>query len=431
MSENVVYLHGEPDPIGHFLRVGSTGHRQLEELLGSGQIHLDRVVLDAASVTRQRDLIESLAASGAELILDTNIAELSSVGRYSGTAKGAPWANPKAVLTVGDLKPTANRDIMREIARFAVQHGFHGVQAPTHVLHSSTDSLFSVDRTSTETLRRALDNEGGKHIAIDYSLTVKSASLRDPIQRRAFIAGLADVPFENLWLRVSGFGAEATPMGIRRYIAAVMDFQRLKRAIVADSVGGLAGLALAAFGAVGGMSHGVAEKERFDANGWDKPPKDNGGGGREKRLLFSGLDRLLSVKQVDLLMAAPGARKLLSCHDVSCCPHGLDDTLKNPKAHYLRQRLKQVAALSAVPESRRASHFLEKDLASAERIARQAVKLKVADESLAELLNRTSVRLERMHAVLDSLSKIMADEARSPAPRRRRTSPLSAASRKY
>jgi hypothetical protein len=428
MTENVVYLHGEPEPIGHFLRVGSTGHRQLEDLLGSGRMMLDRVVVDASAVGRQHDLLLSLADSGAELILDTNVAELSSVGRFSGAAKSAPWANPKTVLTVDDLKASANRDIIRQIARFALSHNFHAVQAPTHVLEGSTDKLFGVDRESAKALRRSLDAEGGSHIGVDYSLTIKSASLRDPVQRRAFIAGLADVPFENLWLRISGFGADATPTGVRRYIAATMDFQRLGRPIVSDGIGGLVGLAVAAFGAVGGICHGVAEKERFDASDWSKPPKD-GGGGREKRLLVSGLDRLLSIKQVEELMNAPGARKLLSCNDLACCPRGLDDTMKNPKAHYLRQRYKQVAAISAVPESRRAAHFLEKDLAVAERTARQASKLKVA-EGLGEVLTRSGERLERMHAVLDSLKVTMADAPRSLAPQRRRNTSSAAASRK-
>lgn len=428
MTENVVYLHGEPEPIGHFLRVGSTGHRQLEDLLGSGRMMLDRVVVDASAVGRQHDLLLSLADSGAELILDTNVAELSSVGRFSGAAKSAPWANPKTVLTVDDLKASANRDIIRQIARFALSHNFHAVQAPTHVLEGSTDKLFGVDRESAKALRRSLDAEGGSHIGVDYSLTIKSASLRDPVQRRAFIAGLADVPFENLWLRISGFGADATPTGVRRYIAATMDFQRLGRPIVSDGIGGLVGLAVAAFGAVGGICHGVAEKERFDASDWSKPPKD-GGGGREKRLLVSGLDRLLSIKQVEELMNAPGARKLLSCNDLACCPRGLDDTMKNPKAHYLRQRYKQVAAISAVPESRRAAHFLEKDLAVAERTARQASKLKIA-EGLGEVLTRSGERLERMHAVLDSLKVTMADAPRSLAPQRRRNTSSAAASRK-
>ncbi len=427
MAENVVYLHKGPEPIGHFLRVGSTGHRQLEDLLGSGRMMLDRVVVDAAAVSRQHDLLASLSDSGAELILDTNIAELSSMGRFSGAVRTAPWANPKTVLAADDLKPGANRDIIRQIARFAVTHGFHAVQAPTHVLGSSTDRLFDADRDSTLALRRMLDAEGGSHIGIDYSLTIKTAALRDPVQRRAFITGLADVPFENLWLRISGFGADATAMGVRRYIAAVMDFHRIGRPLVADGVGGLAGLALVAFGAVGGFCHGVAEKERFDASDWNKPPKEGSGGGREKRLLFSGLDRLLSMKQVETLMAAPGARKLLSCSDPNCCPRGLDDTLKNPKAHYLRQRFRQVSALSAVPENRRASHFLEKDLAGAERTARQAAKLKIADDGLSEILVRSSERLERMHAVLESLKATMAKEPRSGVPKRRKAPSSNAA----
>lgn len=418
MTENVVYLHGQPEPIGHFLRVGTTGHRQLENLLGSGRMMLDRVVVDASAVGRQHDLLTSLSDAGAELILDTNVAELSSIGRFSGAAKSAPWANPKTVLTVDDLKPVANRDIIRQIARFAVTHGFHAVQTPTHVLEESTDKLFGVDRNSATVLRRMLDAEGGSHIGVDYSLMIKNSSLRDPVQRRAFIAGLDDIPFENLWLRVSGFGADATPMGLRRYIAAAMDFQRLGRPVVSDSIGGLVGLAVAAFGAAGGICHGVAEKERFDTSNWNKPPQ-GGGGGREKRLLISGLDRLLSIKQVQNLMDVPGARKLLSCSDPNCCPRGLDDTLNNPKAHYLRQRFKQMAAISSVPESRRASHFLEKALIPAERTARQAVKLKVTDKGLREVLARSSERLEKMHAILDSLKVTMADAPRSLTPKRR------------
>jgi len=424
MAENVVYLHGQPEPVGHFLRVGSTGHRQLEDLLGSGRMMLDRIVVDASAVGRQHDLLASLRDTGAELILDTNVAELSSIGRFSGTAKSAPWANPKTVLTVDDFKLGANRDIIGQIARFAVRHGFHAVQAPTHVLDGSTDKLFVVDLNSTIALRQMLDAEGGSHIEVDYSLMIKSASLRDPVQRRAFIAGLGDIPFENLWLRISGFGADGTPMGLRRYIAATMDFHRLGKPIVSDGIGGLAGLAVAAFGAAGGICHGVAEKERFDASSWSKPPQ-GGGGGREKRVLISGLDRLLSVKQVQELMDAPGARKLLSCGDPKCCPRGLDDTMKNPKAHYLRQRFKQVAAISAVPESRRSSHFLEKHLAPAERTARQATKLKVSDEGLSEVLTRSSERLERMHAILDSLKVTMANAPRSLPPKRR-MAPLSA-----
>lgn len=41
MSQKVVYLHGEPAPIGQYVRIGVSGHRQLEILLGSGRMPAD------------------------------------------------------------------------------------------------------------------------------------------------------------------------------------------------------------------------------------------------------------------------------------------------------------------------------------------------------------------------------------------------------
>jgi hypothetical protein len=380
----------------------------------------DRVVIEASVAGRQQELIQSLREAGAELILDTNVAELSSLGRFGGAAREAPWANPLAVLTPDDMRVNANRDVIGHIARYAVAQGFHAVLAPTHILDGSPDPLFAIDRDSTSALRRSLDAEGGREIDIHYQLNIKNAALRDPVQRRAFIAGLGSTPYDSLWFRVSGFGADATPMGLRRYIAAMLDFTRLERPIVADGVGGLAGIAIAAFGAAGGICHGVAEKERFDASSWGKPPK-SGGGGREKRVLVGAVDRLLSVKQLEALMAAPGARKALSCQDRHCCPHGLDDMLKDPKAHYLRQRARQIADLVRVPDSRRIRHFIDQELAPTERAARNAAKLKVADESLVELLTRSSDRLEKMHAVLEDLSRTVDGAPRAASPGRSRS----------
>lgn len=428
MAENVFYLHAHPEPIRHYLRLGTSGHRQLEALLASGQMPVESIVVEAAAFERQSDLVTALREDGRELILDPNTAELSAIGRCSGVAKSAPWAMSDGVLKPEHFIQGSNQDVIGSIARFTVRNRFHAVHAPTHFLNDSTDPWFVTDRESCSALRKALDAEGGKGIAIDYVLTISYASLRDPVQRRAFIAGLSNLPFENLWLRVSGFGADASPMGVRRYIAAVMDFQRVGRPIIADGVGGLAALAIGAFGATGGVAHGVSEKERFDASDWHRPPRSSGGG-REKRLLVSGLDRLLSVKQIATLMAAPGARRLLSCSDSSCCAHGYDDTLKNPKGHYLYQRTKQLMRLSKVPESLRARDFLDVDLASAARTARQAAKLKVADEKLGDLLHRTSERMERMQAVLADLHKTVGNAARSATPRRRRGGSSASASR--
>lgn len=429
MSENVVYLHGQPDPIAHYLRLGAF-HRQAEKLLASGRMPVQRLVVEASAFAQQKDVITQFVEAGRELILDTNAAELSAIGRCTGAAKAAPWAHPKGALRPEHFTSGNSHDVVGMVARFAVEHRFDAVQAPTHVLESSTDRWFVIDRQACLALRQALDVAGGTRIAIDYTLTIKNASLRDPAQRRAFVAGLADMPFDNLWLRTSGFGADAGAPMLRRYIAAVMDFQRLGKPLVADGIGGMAALAIAAFGAAGGVCHGLGEKERFDASEWNKPPS-KGGGGREKRLLIPGLDRLLSEKQVNILMQAEGARRLLSCHDRECCPNGLADTLKDPKGHYLRQRAKPLDRLSRIPEARRVQDFLTNDLAPAARTAADAVKLKVADQAAVELLQRINERLQRMGPVLSDLHKMIGPGApRSPSPRHRARSGDVAAAKK-
>jgi len=37
MSENVVYLHPQPEPVAHYLRLGAF-HRQVEKLLAAGRL---------------------------------------------------------------------------------------------------------------------------------------------------------------------------------------------------------------------------------------------------------------------------------------------------------------------------------------------------------------------------------------------------------
>ncbi len=59
MSQNVIHLHGRPAPVAHYLRLG-TLHRQIETLLGSGRMPLDRVVVEASAFSRQRDVNRSV-----------------------------------------------------------------------------------------------------------------------------------------------------------------------------------------------------------------------------------------------------------------------------------------------------------------------------------------------------------------------------------
>src|SRR5258707_15352373 len=159
---NVVYLHRAPDRITTFLRVGVSGHRQLETLLMAGRLPAERLVLDASAFARQGELVGALKAAGRELSLDTNVADLSSVGRYQGAAKTAPWANPDRVITPQDMLGNETV-VLSQIAQFAVTNGLHRIQAPSHFLEGGVqDAWFRVDLEACVRLRRLLDMEGGK-----------------------------------------------------------------------------------------------------------------------------------------------------------------------------------------------------------------------------------------------------------------------------
>jgi hypothetical protein len=409
MTARIHYLTGKPEPIGHFIRIGSSGHHQLETLHSCGRLPVNRVVAEAASFGAQSELFGLLRNTGAEITLDTRIAELSEAGNYVPSAQWLASVDKSRPMTPRDFAGDGCRRIASEVATFVVTKAVDAVLAPSHFVTNALSTWWPIDRQLCLELRRALNEMGGDSIAIDYSLTTAYGTLREPEQRRAFLAGLGDLPFDNLRLRVSDFGADATPTAVRRYISAVADFHALKRPLVADYVGGLAGLAVAAFGATGAIAHGVSEKERFDARRCLVPRKP-GGGGQSGRVYLPALDRYFKIDEARALLDVRGARRLLACEDRDCCPRGADDTFNDPKAHFITQRLAQLRDLSDTPEERRVSRFLDVHLAAADRRARQAAKLDTGNPTTKRALEKASLRLDRMRDVLENLDQTFGRE---------------------
>ena len=89
---NVFHLHKPPQRMAHYLRVGYHEHVLADRMRAEGRLSQHGVVFDACYVEAQQDLIRDLKNEGRELILDTNIAEQSVLGRFSGTVSDAPWA---------------------------------------------------------------------------------------------------------------------------------------------------------------------------------------------------------------------------------------------------------------------------------------------------------------------------------------------------
>jgi hypothetical protein len=319
------------DPVGHYIRLGDTGHRQLADLHAGGRFSPKRAVVDASRLHHQIELVQALRVSGTQIVLDTRAAELSSEGKFTGFAAGAPWSKSGRgkPLTPSHFAKDAVDDVIGQIARFAVEHQMNTVLSPGHYLREGTKSeWFKVDCEACTALRDALDREGGREIGIDYELLLPHVALDDVDERGQIVEKLKDLPFDNLWLRASGFGSDAPPLTTRRYINSLSALHNLGKPIVADYLGGLIGLAAVCFGAISGFAEGVGERERFDAREWHKPPKvrsEDEEFGRSTRIAIPGLGRSVTLTDLRQLHDAKGGRRLIACADRNCCLHGFTD----------------------------------------------------------------------------------------------------------
>jgi hypothetical protein len=414
MVATIHRLHPPSPALAGFLRIGHTGQRKLEALHAAGRFPYRRVVFDAAHLEQQLSLLARLKSTGCEIVLDPNFAEMASEGRYRSAVGRLPWANPERPWRPDDFGPGRNQNLASLIAEFAVQHGANVVLAPTHLLEAAADHWRRVDLDLCEVLRQELDRLGGQAIMIDYQLITTSAVVRNEQQRLQLISDTKDLPIENIWLRVSGFGATATGAGTRHLIEAVADLHHFARPMVADCAGGFAALGLLAFGATGGICHGVGQREGFRVSDWKKPP---GGGGAKRRIYIPELDRYFREDQLKAIFAARGGRSRFGCNDASCCLHGTDDMVENPHAHFITQRSRQLENLSVVPAARRSEHYLLRQLEPAVRSARLGAKLRISDDDTRRLVDDARKRLVGLRDALDDLESLGGIAAHSPAVR--------------
>ena len=272
-------------------------------------------------------------------------------------------------------------------------------------------------------LRAALDREGGAQIAIDYPLILPHTRLLDDRYLPRILAALPGLPFDNLVLRLSGFGADARPLAVKRTFGAIEQLHVLGYPILLDYVGGLVGLGALAFGVVSGIAHGIGERDRFDARSWNKPPRPpsaDGSFGRPIAIPLPGLDKSFRKKEFRAIATAARGRRLVVCGERDCCPRGLSSMLENHRAHIARQKFRAIEALFAVPDARRVDHFIDVDLRSAERLARDLVHLNLVDDGLTKSLSNWRKRIDSMTRMFETLSERTRP---SPPPLKRRQGP--------
>ena len=372
-------------PINTFVRVGET-HRNFQNLLAQGRLRSRRAVFEASRVVRQSDVIKAFKAEGGECVLDTCAAELSAPAKFQTHVKHAGWL-PSSVESPLASEHFTN-DVIKRIAEYAVKHQFDAVLSPSHYLDSDEFDWWADDLKSCEQLRLALDQVGGANIAIDYPLIINHTTLSNDNKIGTILDGLGGVPFDNVWLRLSGMGRDLGPNKTRRIVRSLYGMQNIGRPIILDYAGGLSGLAPAVFGVSAGISTGILAQDQFDASAWNKSPEprsDEDEFRRRKFVRVPNLCRTLAKSEFLLLAEARGGRRLMLAPEQTGI-RDVDAMLNNYKEIAAEEFSLSIEKLRAVPNARRVDFFIEQEVTPAIRTACQIQRLK-PDETRAEELN--------------------------------------------
>lgn len=423
MRDNVTYLprpravRSAPEPLGLYLRVGRNDHKALLNLLSAGDLRCFGVVIDAVHLDRHRELREQVVVRRLDAILDPQTHAAATIGGHNEGLAKLPWGLNRP-HRVSDFVGHAGRDRMARLGDFAVEHGFTQVLAPTHLLQDAADPWLARDIEATEWLRSYLDGNGGKDILLAYPLAVPYSGFLNAAQRRWLIEHLRGIPAAAIWLKVDRFGYSSTPTAACTYVNAAAEFHELGMPVVGDHIGGLVGLGLLAFGAVGGIAHGVTLHERFDFSGWRRERQPGSGWLMPHRVYIRELDLMLTRRQARLLLeSTTRARSLFGCRDSHCCPRNVRDMLENPARHFLYRRMEDVAELGRTPESLRAQAFLERHLRPTTDHALTAANINWSDDVM---VNKTRNQRKR----LDALRVAFSHQLEAAPPRSFASAPL-------
>lgn len=389
-----------PDPLGLYVRAGRVDQKDLQNFIAAGLAAFSGVVFEAKRVHQQKELLSLLLERRLDAVLDPQTQAMATIGGYDRSMDGLPWSKKQPHSKADFATPFQRRQLADEIAQFAAKYGFTQVLAPTHVIIGPDDPWLAIDVACAKTLRSALERHGAGHVQLNYSLAISYEAFRTPAKRQAVLAQLHGVAADCLWLNIDGCGSASSPTAIMRYGDAAVDFQALGIPVVADHAGGLMGLSLLAFGAVGGLAHGVTLGERFDASSWHKP-RQGQAFSPKVRVYIPQLDLLLPRDDAEKFFESGGgkARSAFGCRDTHCCARGIIDMLDAPGRHFLYQRTRQVAGLAQIPESLRPSQFLEEQVRRASDLALMATKLTLPD-MLAQKAVKQSKRLNDLRIVL-------------------------------
>lgn len=377
-------------PLANYVRPSRRDHRFLldlaaEEALPSG------LVVDPTLWHLQAELAEEANRQKVEVVMDPQALELATpVGFARRGMADLPWAGTQ-VHTAKDVSRSAT-EMARSIAEFVAERPITAVLAPTHYLATSKSEWLSVDIEMAGELRQQLDAVGRSGTPLYYPLALHAELLRDAGFRRRLMESLRGTPLDSIWLKVHPFGSSSGPMAMKRYVEACRDFHALGVPLVGERTGTI-GVALAAFGAVGGVEGGVTFGERFDVSPLMKP-SDGKPFAPPPKVYLSDIGLLVLRKQAEALFEHRGMKAAFGCQQ--CCRRGVTDMIANPRRHFMLTRSRELGHLSNMPEPLRAGQYLEQFLRPATDLALRAAR------ALPDLENHRR-RLEARREALGAL----------------------------
>ncbi len=266
-------LRPAPDPLGTYLRPGRRDHKALTQLLVEGMSVGTGLIADPVLVDLHGDLLGEAARQGVETVLDPRSVDLSTPGGFARSGvTDLPWAGA-GLHTVAGLTGAAGGLLARQLATVVEERGLSAALAPTHYLPHAGHPWLAVDVALTRALRRELDSRGLTRVPIYYPLVGRASMLRDPDQRAQVIAALTGLPIDALWIRLHPFGTGTSgPLALRRYLEICRELHALNVPLVAEH-SGTVGVALLAFGAVGGIESGVTFSDKVNLDALLKAPR--------------------------------------------------------------------------------------------------------------------------------------------------------------
>ena len=405
--------------LGFYVRARRNDHVTLLELLATGEEGIFGLVVDAQHVERHRDLITEARRHNLDVILDPKTLQMGFPGAVTDGLSAMPWGLDRH-HNVTDFDGSAGQQRAAQIVEFAANNGCTQLLGPTHLLNSANDPWLRRDvammkRTADEAARR------GAELDLIYSLALPIRVLRDTAERRAIIAAITDAPCAAIWLRVENFGDDATGEKVVAYIEACRDFHARNIPLVGDHVGGMPGLGVLAFGAVGGIAHGVTMQQSFRASNWRRPPLEGRKGfGPGWRVYVPQLDVLLKPNVAQTLFAAsPKIKAMCGCRDTHCCPHGARDMVERPARHAVYQRAREIERLSAVPQSVRPTNYLNQNVRKVSDNVAQVVAFPFGDDALTKSLQGKQQEMSRYRQTIAHFVENNEGASVAVAPQRR------------